>query len=150
MIILNNSVLLDRALNLATRLREYQAEEERGEKSMKEYEAANGAQWGSESDYSAKSEKMKSERLEARDRHFQQTFKIDAVHLRNEILSRLPPGQPPGGIWGPGGEYRIDLSQYDKIIYTFQLDTLARHLEGIAKLLPVTAPTDPPTSIRNS
>jgi hypothetical protein len=66
---------------------------------------------------------------------YEAEFKSEAVLLRNEILARLPT-VPPGGIWGPGSEYRLDLSNYGPIEYIFQIETIANHLESIAKLLP--------------
>ena len=143
---LTNQALLDRAMDLAFKLRRYQDEEEARIKQLREYDEAVRPNWGNPEDYNRRASAKEAEQQERLDRHFQTHFKIDAILLRNEILERLPLGDPPGGIWGPGGEYRIDLSAYDKMKYVWQLEVLGRHLEGIGKLLPINPPADSPGS----
>ena len=92
-------------------------------------------QSGSVQAYQAEADKAKHRRDQAREERYNQEFKSEAVLLRNEILARLPT-LPPGGIWGPGAEYRIDLSAYGFLLYIVQLEGIANSLESLAKLLP--------------
>ena len=129
---LSNEILARKADALAKRLREYYVDE--SDNQIREEEADRAlksrGEW-SDGMFQAAKERRTIRWTSAYDGQ----FKSDAVLLRNEILLRLPVS-PKGGTWGPGGEYRVDLSMYGSIQSLLQIEQLATHLESIGRLLP--------------
>lgn len=141
---LPNSDLKREALALAKRIRRYYEQECEAEADIERADSQISGTWADLEAYRRRAEEKRDERTRSRGAHFKSTFKIDAVLLRNEMIFRLPPGQPPGGIWGPGGEYHFPLSQYEEIDSLWKLEMIANNLEALAKLLPNATPPSGP------
>jgi hypothetical protein len=133
---LTNDALKERTNKLIKRLRGFYEEELRNEIKHQEQERLfRSAEWPPASLEAGR--QLFKERWTST---FEADFKTEAILLRNEILQRLshiPTSEViRGGIWGPGGEYHVDLSMYNSIMYIVQVEVLANHLQALSELLP--------------
>jgi len=137
---LGNSTLRDRAIRLAGQIRAFYEEAETEDRLIHQSDERLGdfgsAQWAEQKRYEALQQRMARRQSE-----YDSRFRSDAIHLRNEILDRLP-GPPTGSTRGPGGEYRsTDLVVYeDRLEYNVQLQVIAQNLDALARQLPITVP----------
>jgi hypothetical protein len=131
--LLTNEQLQREALDLVRRLREFYRVEEQREQEIQRYDEhlIETGQGFSAKQFTEATGRRKQELRRA----FGEHFRSDALLIRDNLLERLP-SHPPGGIYGPGGEYRVDFFPYEGE-HIAQISVVADQLERLAKQVTV-------------
>jgi hypothetical protein len=125
--------LKQKTFSLVHRLREWYQRESNEEINDRERDKVLNKDWGTASvDAGQQRRKLRW------NADYNALFKSEAILLRDELYARLAAmnQRPPGGMSGPGGDYRVDHSSFGSIDYIFQGEIVADYLERAAKLLP--------------